>query len=107
MGKKLKVVLGVLWGLIVVLFVPGTGQSTCYDDDGNSQIYAARSENGRWQITKVSDWDGYRWDFGGGGSTGGCAGLCGGDAGGCFCDSQCHDYGDCCSDVCAVCGFCG
>ena len=46
-------------------------------------------------------------DFGGGGSTGGCAGLCGGDAGGCFCDSQCHDYGDCCSDVCAVCGFCG
>ena len=39
-----------------------------YDADGNSQIYAACPEDGQWQITQVSDWEGYRWDFGGGGS---------------------------------------
>lgn len=39
-----------------------------YDAGGNSQIYAARFEDGQWAIHQVSDWDGYRWDFGGGGS---------------------------------------
>jgi hypothetical protein len=37
-----------------------------YDDEGKSQIYLARWEEGRWVKRQVSDWD-YRWDFGGGG----------------------------------------
>ena len=32
-----------------------------------------------------------------------CAGNCGGSAGGCFCDDACHDFGDCCDDVCDFC----
>jgi hypothetical protein len=38
-----------------------------YDGDGNTQLYNARLEEGRWIIYQTSDWD-YRWDFGGGGS---------------------------------------
>ena len=49
------------------------------------------------------------------GCPGSCSGLCGGqsDDGGCFCDSLCEEYGDCCADygqVCAVVscdGHCG
>lgn len=37
-----------------------------------------------------------------------CAGNCGGTgASGCYCDDMCAQYGDCCSDVCSACGFCG
>ena len=39
-----------------------------YDAAGNTQIYAARFETSRWNVIQVSDWSGYRWDFGGGGS---------------------------------------
>ena len=36
-----------------------------------------------------------------------CVGYCGGEAPlGCFCDSECLAYGDCCGDVCAACGEC-
>ncbi len=38
-----------------------------YDEDGITQLYNARSENGEWVIYQSSDWD-YRWNFGGGGS---------------------------------------
>ncbi len=38
-----------------------------YDANGNTQIYNARLENGRWKIYQTSDWN-YRWDFGGNGS---------------------------------------
>ena len=38
-----------------------------YDEDGLTQLYNARSENGEWVIYQSSDWD-YRWEFGGGGS---------------------------------------
>ncbi len=38
-----------------------------YDEDGNSQIYLARWENGSWKIYQPSSWD-HRWEFGGGGS---------------------------------------
>ena len=41
-----------------------------YDSEGNTQIYAARPEDGVWRIRQVSDWKGYRWDFGGGGAIG-------------------------------------
>ncbi len=46
---------------------------------------------------------------GGGGSTSGpsCAGQCGSSApidNSCFCDAQCAQFGDCCSDYQAVCG---
>ena len=47
--------------------------------------------------------------FEGGGSTadGSCQGFCGGQAAaGCYCDAECHNYGDCCSDACELCGFC-
>ena len=39
-----------------------------YDARGDLQIYAARREAGAWKSVQVSDWQGYRWDFGGGGS---------------------------------------
>jgi len=33
-----------------------------------------------------------------------CDGHCGGQApGGCYCDSDCEDFGDCCADVCNEC----
>jgi hypothetical protein len=38
-----------------------------YDDNGNTQIYNTRMENGRWVMRRASNWD-YRWAFGGGGS---------------------------------------
>lgn len=38
-----------------------------YDENGKSQIYNARFENGEWNIVAVSDWD-YRWNFGGSGA---------------------------------------
>ena len=44
---------------------------------------------------------------GGGGGTdpNSCEGRCGGQApGGCWCDNQCSNFGDCCADKVAVCG---
>jgi len=38
-----------------------------YDQNGNTQLYNARFENGDWVVHQTSDWD-YRWDFGGGGT---------------------------------------
>jgi hypothetical protein len=38
-----------------------------YDAKGNSQIYNARFENGKWKVYRTSDWS-YRWNFGGGGA---------------------------------------
>ena len=38
-----------------------------YDENGNTQIYNARAENGAWKIYQTSDWD-FRWDFGGNGT---------------------------------------
>ena len=43
--------------------------------------------------------------FSGGSSPNSCVGNCGSQApGGCWCDSQCASFGDCCSDKVAVCG---
>lgn len=39
-----------------------------YDAAGHTQIYCARFEGPGWNVVQVSDWTGYRWDFGGGGS---------------------------------------
>lgn len=39
-----------------------------YDDVGQSQVYCARFEGGRWIQRPVTRWKGYRWDFSGGGS---------------------------------------
>jgi hypothetical protein len=38
-----------------------------FDQDGNTQLYNARFENGAWVVHQTSSWD-YRWDFGGGGT---------------------------------------
>mgnify|MGYP002637505063 CR=1 FL=1 len=36
--------------------------------------------------------------------SGTCVGQCGGQAtDGCYCDDQCAEYGDCCSDICDAC----
>jgi len=35
---------------------------------GNTQIYVARADPKGWRIAQVSDWQGFRWDFRGGGS---------------------------------------
>lgn len=37
-----------------------------FDEEGNTQIYNARLEDGTWAVYQTSDWD-YRWDFRGGG----------------------------------------
>jgi len=39
-----------------------------YDDGGQSQVFCARFESGRWIQRPVTRWQGYRWEFGGGGS---------------------------------------
>jgi hypothetical protein len=38
-----------------------------FDENGKTQLYNARLENGKWKICQTSDWD-YRWWFEGGGS---------------------------------------
>ena len=38
-----------------------------YDENGITQLYNARVEDGTWRIHQSSDWD-YRWEFSGGGS---------------------------------------
>ncbi len=38
-----------------------------YDQNGKTQLYNARFENGSWVVHQTSQWD-YRWDFGGGGT---------------------------------------
>lgn len=38
-----------------------------FDEDGNTQIYNARWENGAWKLYQTSSWN-YRWYFSGGGS---------------------------------------
>ena len=45
-----------------------------------------------------------------GGDPGYCTDICGMEFPGpgpiCFCDVECVEYGDCCPDACAVCGYC-
>jgi hypothetical protein len=41
-----------------------------YDKQGNTQMYVARFQNSTWKSVQISDWKGFRWDFGGGGSLG-------------------------------------
>lgn len=38
------------------------------DEDRDTQIYVARREAQGWRQVKITDWDGYRWEFGGRGS---------------------------------------
>jgi hypothetical protein len=40
-----------------------------HDEQGYTQAYGARLENGAWQFYKISNWT-YRWEFSGGGSIG-------------------------------------
>lgn len=39
----------------------------CFDRDGNSQVFAARHEDGAWKNYRLTDWN-KRWDFSGGGA---------------------------------------
>jgi hypothetical protein len=39
-----------------------------YDALGNTQIYLARWEGGKWRIAQASDWKDYRWEIKGGGT---------------------------------------
>lgn len=41
-----------------------------YDEKGNTQMHVARREASGWKSVQISDWDGFRWDFSGGGSLG-------------------------------------
>jgi len=34
-----------------------------------------------------------------------CYGHCNGNAGNCYCDEYCHEFGDCCNDVCQKCNL--
>jgi hypothetical protein len=55
MGKKAKVFLGVLLGLILVVLVADTVESTCYDDDGKivpckTPVYRYYDQDGNYNI---------------------------------------------------------
>ena len=39
-----------------------------FDAAGNTQVYTARLEDGKWRIYQTSDWKDYRWNFGGRGA---------------------------------------
>ncbi|MES2441242.1 MAG: BNR repeat-containing protein [Pseudomonadota bacterium] len=39
-----------------------------FDAGGNTQVYVARRGRAGWRIAQASDWRGFRWDFGGGGT---------------------------------------
>lgn len=41
-----------------------------YDEKGDTQIYVARKKGQGWEVVKISDWKGFRWDFDGHGSLG-------------------------------------
>ncbi|MCF2946961.1 BNR repeat-containing protein [Paraglaciecola aquimarina] len=41
-----------------------------YDPNGDTQMYLARREQASWNSVQISDWKGFRWEFGGGGSLG-------------------------------------
>lgn len=41
-----------------------------YDAKGDTQMYVARREADGWNSQQISQWTGFRWDFGGGGSLG-------------------------------------
>lgn len=41
-----------------------------YDKNGDTQMYVARKEGTKWHSVQISNWKGFRWDFGGGGSLG-------------------------------------
>ena len=61
---------GIINGSLGIGFDSGKNVVATYhkfDENGNTQVYAGRFENGRWDINQVTDWD-YRWDFQGGGS---------------------------------------
>ncbi len=40
-----------------------------FDDDGNSQVFNARFDAGRWRRVQATDWD-FRWDYSGRGALG-------------------------------------
>lgn len=50
-----------------------------YDDQGKSQVYAARFESGSWKVRQLTQWD-FRWVFGGRGSLGSTPNQVGVDA---------------------------
>ncbi len=39
-----------------------------FDNEGDTEIYLARREDEGWTIAQASNWDGFRWDFGGRGT---------------------------------------
>jgi len=41
-----------------------------YDANGDTQMFVARREANGWNSQQISQWTGFRWDFGGGGSLG-------------------------------------
>lgn len=41
-----------------------------YDAEGSTQMFVAYKEADKWINKQISKWDGFRWDFGGGGSLG-------------------------------------
>ena len=41
-----------------------------YDENGDTQVYVARKDGAAWKTVRISDWKGFRWDFGGHGSLG-------------------------------------
>lgn len=39
-----------------------------FDAQGDTQVYLSRFEDGKWTTHQITDWEGFRWEFGGGGS---------------------------------------
>lgn len=41
-----------------------------FDENGDTQVFVARKDGEGWKVRAVTDWQGFRWEFGGGGSLG-------------------------------------
>jgi hypothetical protein len=71
------------------------GLSGCTEDFADRELGAASSDGDRGS-----------WDPGKADGNASCANACGEQVeAGCWCDTQCAQYGDCCPDVTAECGF--
>ena len=85
--------------------MPGCGGCACETCVCSDDPYCCDTS---WDSLCVEECDACGGNCNGVGPGGECAGNCGGSGpSGCYCDASCVDFGDCCSDACSSCGYCG
>ena len=93
---------------VVVLMAPGVPEVTlpCNADNCSGVTTASSTGTAYLKITGPANtwYDVTATLSGGGGSDDSCTGYCGDSApSGCWCDSSCLEYNDCCDDICEAC----